>query len=238
MATDPKKQGNFGNTGRGSPKGENQGGGPKTPAGLERAKANLQPWAPTTHGLFTWTTRGIGPPCDKCPMAGECDRYSKGGRCVVAAEKLQAIVAQIMAEPHIQDSDLPQVVEYARCVVGLDIASLHLDQTGPYLPGAEAGLLDVQPAQNWRLKLAALQLKYADALGLSPAARLKLKIGAGADPVKPGASWARAVIEAEFEEEPHGDSSDGDGRRRADHVPGAGDGSGGAEPADPDAGGT
>ena len=186
--------------GEGHPRGENGWSGRDadevwTPEGKERALANLQPqpWGAQTHGLFTWTTRGVGPICNKCPVKDECPAYADGARCRIAAEKLQALVEATMKEPHIQQSDMPTVVEYARAVVGLDIAALHLDAAGPFLPGADKGFLDVQPAQQWRLKLAALELKLAAELGLTPMARHRLK--SSIDSKGAGATLAAALGE-------------------------------------------
>lgn len=181
--------------GEGHPRGTNGNRPPLEGAALERSLANLQPqpWAAQTHGLFTWTTRGIGPVCNKCPVKEECPAYADGERCRIAAEKLTALVEATMAEPHIQQSDMPTVVAYARAVVGLDIAALHFDAAGIFLPGADKGFLEVQPAEAWRLKLTALELKLASELGLTPLSRMRLK--SATDAKGAGATLAAALAQ-------------------------------------------
>lgn len=185
MAGD-KQPGNFGNVGKGHPRGENgwPAGVPAdevfTPEGKARALANLKPdrLAATKHGLTTFLTRAIAPPCRFCIAKSECDRFREGNATCILAEEYQAeVTAQIMALPQIQPEDRPLVLEYAKTATALTIIDRYVAHASPLLPGSDKGYLDVQPVMKQRAGLSSQLVKLADALGLSPAARAKLKVG-------------------------------------------------------------
>ena len=100
--------------------GTNNGGGPKTPEGKARARANLNPQAGVRHGLYC---KPRAPRCDTCPGAGDCSGYTPGGTCN-PADVQAALVAEVMALPHIREGDRPQVEQYA---------ALSLRQAMPWL---------------------------------------------------------------------------------------------------------
>lgn len=89
--------------------GTNNGGGPKTPEGKARARANLDPLASVKHGMFLSTP---APSCDTCELAGECSGRTPGGTCDPEDVRRQ-IVADTMALPHIREEDRPEVEQYA-----------------------------------------------------------------------------------------------------------------------------
>lgn len=187
--------------GHGAPRGENQGGGPKTPEGRDRALANLHPdpRAATVHGAHTFLTRSICPPCRLCVARGDCEGFRPGDATCQLAEAYQAdTAAAIMDLPQIQVEDRPLVLEFSKVATALSIIDRYIAHASPLLPGTDDGVLEAQPVMKTRASLSNQLVKLADVLGLSPAARMKLK--SGKDPV--GSAWARAVIEADFTPEP------------------------------------
>ena len=127
--------------------GTNNGGGPKTPEGKARARANLDPLASVKHGMFLSTP---APSCDTCELAGECSGRTPGGTCDPEDVRRQ-IVAEVMALPHIREEDRPEVEQYAR---------LLLREIMPHLWPATYGLRTPRGLNRLRRKL-----------GLAPAGR-------------------------------------------------------------------
>ncbi|MEN6548453.1 MAG: P27 family phage terminase small subunit, partial [Armatimonadia bacterium] len=165
-----------GKRGAGAPPGSNQGGGPATEAGRQTALANLDPKAAQKHGLRAWQQRGLFPVCRMCVAKDECEAYDAGGTCRIAEDHQNSIIRDVMALAHIADEDRPVVVEYSKVCVGLALCDLYLSVAGgPFLPGADKGFVDVQPATKYRADLTKTLLNYANALGLTPSARARLR---------------------------------------------------------------
>ena len=170
---------------------------PGTP-GYDIAVANLSPDAAVTHGATRFLSRAIAPPCSKCLAKGECDRYQDGQTCVVAEEYQAEVTAQIMALPHLQPEDRPLASEYAKQATALAIIDHYLAHAGPFLPGAEAGLVEAQPVLKLRTTISMVLVRLASELGLSPAARARLKTGGPGH--SPGSELARAIAELTAQE--------------------------------------
>jgi hypothetical protein len=98
-----------------------------------------------------------------------------------------------MGLPHVQATDRPLAVSYARCAVLLEILSRYVANTSPLLPGSDAGYLEAQPVMDTIAKAEVRLARLADSLGLSPAARARLGLN---DDGKPR-SFARllAIVE-------------------------------------------
>jgi len=204
--------------GEGHPRGENGGGGPKTEAGRARALANLQSppekLAATKHGLGRFLSSAIAPPCRVCIARTTCDRFRDGDATCIVAEEYQAqVIADLMVLPQIQAEDEPIVREYSKWATALLILDKYIANASPLLPGSDQGFVDVQPALKERVKISSHLLKCADALGLSPAARAKLKVSDRKDnlPAIYAAALAAAsearnagAVDADFTEEHNG----------------------------------
>jgi len=165
-----------------------------------RSLANLTPEVSALkHGANRMMSRGLAPPCGKCLWHEGCEHYREGGTCVVA-ETLQAeVFDQVMAEPGLRPVDAYLVHEYSKIVVAMAITDSYVSRTGgPFLPGAENGYLETQPAlQRWRLGLTSQAVKLANALGITPSTRSRLEQQSVADAGAVLQQALRDAIEAE-----------------------------------------
>lgn len=125
----------------------------------------------------------IVPPCKACIIATTCTdfREADGSTCVVAEREQAQTTAAVMALEHIQDTDRPMVEEYAKVTVALKIIDAYLAHTGPFLPGADR-YIDIQPVLKQRQSLSTSLVKLSTELGLTPAARQRLKLGSKSEP--------------------------------------------------------
>jgi hypothetical protein len=146
--------------------------------------------AALTHQATRFLNRALAPCCDKCAARAECDRYQAGGTCVVAEEHQAEVLAALLKLPHVQPVDEPLCREFAKVDTCLGIIDRYIAHASPLLPGSDAGYLEAQPVMKTRASLSAQLLRLAGELGLSPAARARLR----ADPEKgPGADLAAAL---------------------------------------------
>jgi len=153
------------------------GGGPQTAEGWQTALANLHgepTTAALTHQGRRWLGRALAPACDRCAERTRCEAFTEGGTCRLAEEQQAELIACIQALPHIRPEHEPLVRAYARDAVFVEIIARYLGATSPLLPGSDTGYLEAQPVlQQYGAAVGRMQ-KAADALGLTPAARVRL----------------------------------------------------------------
>jgi len=140
--------GNGGNTGTGHPRGENGWGGEDrfTPEGKARALANLQPdrLGAVKHGLKLASQRFMA--CNRCPVRAECERCEAGADCAIEREYVRDRQAAVLACAHVDPVlDGPTVSILVWQELRLARAARYLAARGEVLPGAEVGLLELQP---------------------------------------------------------------------------------------------
>ena len=193
MAGEKKRKGTHG-----CPPGSNRGGGPKTEAGLERAKANFTfppEEASLTHQGRRFLNRALAPSCRMCIVRDECEAYVDGGTCRLAEEAQAEIQESIMALPHIDPvQDLELVRQYAKLSVFVAIVDRYLSAQSPFLPGADgSGFVQAQPILRERMAAIGTLARLASELGLTPLARKRLQ----ADTERgPAAAIAQVFAEA------------------------------------------
>jgi len=104
----------------------------------------------------------------------------------------------LRALPGILPQDAGLCAEYARLLVLRDVIDLHTaNAAGVFLPGADKGYIEAQPIMDLLLRLSARLQALANDLGLSPAARSRLRT----DPDRgPGARIADVFRQLEDED--------------------------------------
>jgi len=129
-----------------------------------------------THGLHRWLERSLAPACSRCVARPDCEAFREGGTCALAERAQADLVAQVMELPHVRPEDYRLAREFAKTAVALDIVDAYVGATSPFLPGAEAGFVELQPVMRDRARLSAQLRALAGDLGLSPAARARLRV--------------------------------------------------------------
>ena len=171
--------------------------GPQTPEGkarsLEALARNRDPLAACTHQGRRWETKALAPSCDHCADREHCEHYRKGDTCILAEQQVAETVESIMALPHVQATDRPLAVAYARTATLLEILARYVANVSPLLPGSDAGYLEAQPVMHNIASAETRLVKLASELGLSPAARARLGLNEDGKP----RSFARllAIVE-------------------------------------------
>lgn len=154
------------------------GGGPQTAEGWQQALANLENRTPETAALShqgnRWMGRALAPACDRCADRTRCEAFTEGGTCRLAEEQQADLMACIMALPHIRPEHEPLARAYCRDAVFVEIVVRYLGAVSPFLPGSDTGYLEGQPVLTEYHRAVGRMQKAADALGLTPAARVRL----------------------------------------------------------------
>ena len=177
-----------------------------------------------SHQGRRWMERSLAPSCDACIARATCDAFEAGATCAIAEAHQEALLEAVRPEVDTTPALEPLVREYCKLVVGIGIIDTYIAHGSPFLPGAPA-YLEEQPVFGLRLRMSGRMEALADKLGLTPAAKHRMRQQQAVDA---GAVWAAAVAaaaepvrEGEFEPvtaEPEGVGIDG---------PDAGDGTGG-----------
>jgi len=159
------------------------------------------------HQLYRFLDRGLWPVCARCAAREDCPDKTEGGVCGPAQAAQESIFRQVMELPHVRPEDAGLVAEYAKLTVACEIVDLHVARAGLVL-SSEGEPVAAQPILGERLRLSAALRALAGDLGLSPAARSRLR----QDPDRgPGAEMARLVRAArEAEEAERREVVDGD----------------------------
>lgn len=170
---------------KGAKPGTNNGGGPKTAEGQERAIANLQPSeASVVHGGYAWLRSGVAPWCDQCPARSLCPEYRAGDRCRPMEIAYEGMVVQVMGMPHIEPHHEPLVREYSRHVCGLEIVDRWLALEGLVLPGDEGEQARVHQLLVARDRMSTRMESLANNLLLTPAAAVRSKLSNVVQPLQ------------------------------------------------------
>jgi len=150
------------------------------------------------HGAYTWLN-GRAPACRTCVFhrAKPCPDYRDDleARCKPVEDLYDTTVQHILSQPQIEPTiDLPLAAEYARWFVTGALCDRWLQEVGLFR--SVKGRLDSQPVMKLRATVTAKLLQIADALGLTPAARVRMRQAAED---APGLAAARAVLQLEAE---------------------------------------
>lgn len=177
-------------------------------AGLRtgRGKPEL---ARLSHQGRRWMERSLAPSCDACIARGSCEAFEAGATCAIAEAHQDALLQSVRAEVDVTPAVEPLVREYVKLVVGLGIIDTYIAHGSPFLPGAPA-YLEEQPVFGLRLRMSGRMEALADKLGISPAAKFRMRadekatagdiLAAALAEVKRG----EPVREGEFEAIPEG----------------------------------
>ena len=176
-----------------------------------------------THGATRMLSTGLAPPCRLCVARDGCENFdAEAVGCVIVEAEQTRLVASVAALPHITETDLPAVREWALLSVTCTVIDRYVGHRGMF--SETKGGLDVQPVLRFRLTLSNRVSSLADALALTPAARAKLRTGEGGTPGdKLAAAFAtlareereaanREAVDADFTDE----AGDGDDRDAGD----------------------
>ena len=144
------------------------------------ALANLEPaTAALTHQAMRWRNSGLFPLCRKCILRDKCELYDRDDddkTCPLAQQACADLMGSIVALDHIRPEDHPLVVEYCKQSIFVVLIDTWIGEAGIFLPGAEEGFLEPQPAlTKLRYTAAGHVSRLSDRLGLNPSARAKLK---------------------------------------------------------------
>jgi hypothetical protein len=169
--------------------------------------------AATQHGVYALAESGCLPSCATCPVPVRecCPVAGESGECRILSEYRKLLLGGfhglLKAEGgHLEAHDWPLVEEYvntllvlARCdqilrVVGTERPVVEDYAAAPERPGESYGKKrvgwDVHALLRERPGWSSLAFRQAESLGLSPAGREKLGLGAG-----DGAKPAKSLIE-------------------------------------------
>ena len=175
--------------------GGNRGGGPKTEAGLAVISQSH-----TKHGIYRMMESGFVPGCDLCRVAHLCEEAAEGGLCVQAERATAEVMTRLMSAEHIDELARDQAREYAKLVVFLEVIDRTLqvdglfrgdeqdeahdrdghatkEEEGPRVRILSKGGLRPTALVDLRMRISAACLTYAEKMGLTPAARRRLRIG-------------------------------------------------------------
>lgn len=148
--------------------------------------------AALTHQASRWFGRALAPSCGKCIAREDCEAYREGGTCALAEAAQADLLAAVVEEVAVTPAMLPVAREYAKVCVGIQVIDTYLGAHSPFLPGADVGYLEPQPVMKLRGTLSSRLQSLASELGLTPAAKARLR----ADPDRgPGADLAAAIRE-------------------------------------------
>ena len=117
----------------------------------------------------------MAPACDRCVGRATCDLYQAGGTCVIAEQYQADLLAALECEVEITPALRPVALEYCRLACALAIAQVFLAQAGPFLPGYENGYIEAQPIMQRRDGWSSRLQSLANDLGLTPAAKHRMK---------------------------------------------------------------
>jgi len=153
--------------------------------------------AALTHQAHRWLSRGLAPSCGQCIAKNDCEQFREGGTCILAETAQAEVLAAVQAEVEVTPAALPVAREYAKAAIGLQVIDTYLAHGSPFLPGAPQ-YLEPQPVVKWRSTLSSRLQSLAAELGLTPAARARLKT----DPDRgPAGALAALLVEVRKAEE-------------------------------------
>lgn len=172
--------------------------------------------AATRHGVYALAEAGCLPNCstcpstvrDHCPEAATSEKRAKDAPCVILgsyrAALLDSLASQLEeVEGHLLPHEWPLVCDYAKTLTvlaridqvlaaqGTEVSVVVEEAVKPEKPGQawaqKRAAMDLAPLLRERATWSSLALRQAEALGLSPAGRVKLglRLEAGGGPRKP-----------------------------------------------------
>lgn len=143
--------------------------------GAGRPEAGI---ANTVHGAYFWISNMRGPACRRCILSDECEEYAADGRCQQIEELYTTTLRQVMALPQVEPIDAPLAAEFARWTCVAVLIDQWTDAVGMFKLAKDERRLDYQPVLTLRGTATSKLLQLSEALGLSPAARQRLKTNA------------------------------------------------------------
>ena len=127
-----------------------------------------------SHQGRRWMERSLAPSCDACIARATCDAFEAGATCAIAEAHQEALLEAVRAEVETTPAIEPLVREYCKLVVGLGIIDTYIAHGSPFLRGAPA-YLEEQPVFGLRLRMSGRMEALADKLGISPAAKFRMR---------------------------------------------------------------
>ncbi len=127
-----------------------------------------------SHQGRRWMERSLAPSCDACIARATCEAFEAGATCAIAEAHQDALLQSVRAEVDVTPAVEPLVREYVKLVVGLGIIDTYIAHGSPFLPGAPA-YLEEQPVFGLRLRMSGRMEALADKLGISPAAKFRMR---------------------------------------------------------------
>jgi P27 family predicted phage terminase small subunit len=142
----------------------------------------------------------------------------------VAREYQEQVEAEIMGLKHIKPEDRFVVADFAVTATGLRIADEYIAAQGPFTVDEEGEVAVREAILDLRHRLSASLMRQADALGLTPQARARLKLADGqggrgglasllleAEQIQAArrAAEEEATVEGDFELQVEGTAGDG-----------------------------
>lgn len=176
---------------------DNQDGPARSLEALERHRR--PDLAGLTHQGDRWMKHAMAPACDRCMARGDCGQYQQGGTCVLAEAYQADVMAALEAEVDVTPALRPLAEQYAHLATAVKIVDLWIARSSPFLPGAEGGYLEGQPIMAQRDKWVSRMQALANDLGLTPAAKHRMKAEKQQDA---GANLAKALVELQREQPP------------------------------------
>jgi hypothetical protein len=147
---------------------------PNSLAQLTEEGRELAHAAQTKHGIYYHGAML----CDRCCLRDKCEAFREGGECAIERGYIERRGAQLQAAllEAGEDAELQEPLIAAALIaeVRLARAQRFLSVAGEFLPGAQDGFLEFQPAAKQLPALIRSAQQSLDCLNLSPQARARL----------------------------------------------------------------
>lgn len=154
--------------------------GPKTQEGRERSLANLNQYRKEkpAHGVYTFISSGLLPPCSKCAVRMDCKAFTPEGNCTILPAIREERKRKLLELPYLQPQDEALVELLLDQYTVLDLISLFVAKQGPLVKDSKAGLWQWQPVMDRQSQAVRMVADLLNQLGVGPAARKRLGLDA------------------------------------------------------------